>query len=234
MNIELVGIPGVGKSYLCRSVEFQLQSEKDRGAVSPLPLTTPWMKAPYAGHVTNTVRKIVGATVFACCHPRTTRSLQKLVFGQGQKIQRNRTTKFINLLSEMQRLHAAGAKRSLMTEQGVLQGVWSLEMLASTTICEQLMELIIPWLPDAIVVVKAETSQLEQQLAFRELGQSTFDQLRGRKLSLAIRRGEENMARILELWARLKPEGRRLDFHNEPDNDAAILFSWLSTQVRGS
>ncbi|MFK7861603.1 MAG: hypothetical protein AB8B64_22505 [Granulosicoccus sp.] len=231
MNIELVGIPGVGKSYLCRSVEEKILEQKAHPESGSLPLTTPWLASPHSSRLSGTLRKVARASAFASLHPAIVSRLFKVVFGNGQGFQKNRCTKYLNLLAEMQHLHDTNAPTSLLTEQGVLQGVWSLQMLTHETTYDQIMRLIIPWLPDAIVVVVAESSQHEKQLVFRELGQSTFDRLQGEKLYNAIEQGELNLARILELWTELRPDGKRLDFDNEPDNDARELFSWLSSQL---
>ncbi|MFK7994601.1 MAG: hypothetical protein AB8B87_10720 [Granulosicoccus sp.] len=232
MNFELVGIPGMGKSYLCRSVEEKILHEKALKKSGALPLTTPWLESSNPGRLLSTLRKLVRASTIACTHPATALKLFKVVFGNGQGFQKNRCTKYLNLMAEMQCLHKAGATTSLLTEQGVLQGVWSLEMLAETPVYDQIMRLIIPWLPDAIVVVEADSSQHKEQLTYRELGQSTFDQMRGEALSRAINQGEYNLIKILALWAELRPAGKRLNFNNEPDNDAQILFDWLSEQLR--
>ena len=232
MNIELVGIPGVGKSYLCRSVEAQLLGEIAHGENSPLPLTTPALVSPNEGKLANGGKKLARAIAFSCRHPAAAMRLRQLIFSDGQGIQRNRLTKYVNLLSEMRRMHSRKTATSLLTEQGVLQGIWSLEMLASGSICERLLQLTVPWLPDAIIVVQAERSQHEMQLAMRKLGQSNFDRLRGKQLSLAIERGEDNLNRIVALWSQLRPDGRRLIVNNEPERDAAFLYVWLSKQLR--
>lgn len=219
---------------MCRSVELRLREQQVSGNASPVPLATYRMESTGSGRVMNQGRKLTCGLVFVCCNPKVTMQLLKTVFGNGQGVQRNRLTKFVNLLAEMQRVHTASKAVSLMTEQGVLQGVWSLEMLASESVCKDIMELIVPWLPDAIVLVKAESSQLEKRLAFRKLGQSTFDQLRGAELTLAIKRGEDKLARIIDIWTSLKPGGRRLDFTNETDNDAGELYAWLVNQLAGN
>lgn len=231
MNIELVGIPGVGKSYLCRSIEGIILDDKRHNQRANLPLTTPRLAAPRAGNLSTTSGKLVRACTFACLHPATALRLFKIVFASRHDIQKNRCTKYLNLLAEMQHLHNPNETTSLLTEQGVLQGVWSLEMLARQPVYEQIMRLINPWLPDAIVLVVAESSQHKKQLVYRELGQSMFDRLQGDKLSDAIEQGEHNLKKIVELWCELRPDGERLNFINEPDTDAKKLFSWLSSQL---
>jgi len=232
MNIELVGIPGVGKSYLCRSIEEKILDEKQHNKNNELPMTTSWLAAPHSGRLSINVRKLIRALTFTCLHPSTTVKLFKVVFSSRQDLQINRCTKYLNLLGEMQHLHGSNAATSLLTEQGVLQGVWSLEMLARQSIHDQIMRLIVPWLPDAIVFVAAESSQHKKQLVYRELGQSMFDRLQGEELAEAIEQGEYNLTRILELWSELRPDGERLDFINEPGTDASTLFNWLASRVR--
>ena len=230
-NFELVGIPGVGKSYLCRSIEAHLLDGKVHEEKVPLPLTTPALVSPNDAWLVNIGKKLARASAFSCQHPLTAVRLWRLIFGDGQGIRRNRATKYVNLLSEMQRIRTRQAASSLLTEQGVLQGIWSLEMLALDSICEMLMQLTRPWLPDAIIVVRAARTQHKTQLAMRKLGKSNFDQLRGRQLSQAIDQGEDSLEKILALWSQLKPDGRRLDVNNEPERDAALLYAWLAKQL---
>ena len=231
VNIEFVGIPGVGKSYLCRSIEAHLLDDRVHEGKAPLPLITPALVSPNDAWLANVGKKLARALAFSCRHPLTAVRLWRSIFGHGEEIERNRATKYINLLSELQRMHTRKATCSLLTEQGVLQAIWSLEMLALGSICETLMQLTLPWLPDAIIVVRASRTQHEKQIARRKLGKSNFDQLRGRQLSLAIDRGEDSLEKILALWSTLIPDGRRLDIDNEPERDAALLYAWLAKQL---
>ena len=72
---------------------------------------------------------------------------------------------------------------------------------------------------------------MKKQLVSRKMGQSAFDRLRGRKLSQAIELGEHNLKKILAVWSEFKPDGRRLDFTNEPGSNVDDLYQWLSVQL---
>ena len=174
MNIELVGMPGVGKSYVCRSVEAVLLQEKARLKNTSLPLTSSRLISPNTTWWSDSVKKVARAFAFICSHPLTAFRLLRLILGNGQGFQRNRTTKYVNLLSEMQRLHPAHAQSSLLTDQGVLQAIWSLEMLASSTIYQGIMQLTKPWLPDVIILILAESSQHEKTTGITKNGSKCF------------------------------------------------------------
>lgn len=226
MIIELVGTPGVGKSYLCRAIEEQIKREPDS-----LALTTPVFDNPVKRMLPNNLRKVWRAGVFIMRNPVTALSLYREVFKGRGALKFARCTKFVNLLSELQRNDAADRSNSLMTDQGVLQGIWSLEMMAKESLYQRIMQISTKWLPDVVILVEADLTQNRQQLERRTRGKSTFDRMRGEELLEAIERGELNRDEILSRWAKLVPDGQRLDYTNQTGSDTRIVFDWLVARL---
>ena len=227
MNIELVGMPGVGKSYICRDIEERIERSPD-----PLTLTTPVFDRLYLRLLPDSIRKVCRAGMFLMHNPRTVNNLYQEVFKGKGSLCVARSTKFINLLSECQRSHAANKSNSLMTDQGVLQGIWSLEMLAEESLHQRLMQIAIPWLPDVVILVDADSSQNKQQLEHRKNGKSRFDRMQGEELRMAMELGKLKRDDILAQWGEMVPHGHRLDFMNQPGSDAQLLFDWLTDRLR--
>jgi hypothetical protein len=225
--IELVGTPGVGKSYLCRAIEEHIKRE-----LNPLSLTTPVFDKPYKRLWPNTLRKVWRAGLFTLRNPGATQQLWHVVFQGWKSLQPARCKKFVNLLSEFQRSYAADRSHSLLTEQGVLQGIWSLEMIADETVYERIMRISARWLPDAVILVVADQNQNRRQLKHRTRGRSAFDRLRGEELMQAMERGNTARNAILSLWGELVPRGNRLDFQNQPGSDTHYVFDWLASHLR--
>lgn len=227
VNIELVGLPGVGKSYLCRSIESRIRAETAAPA-----LNTPQLNMPEIRPLFGSAAKLWRAWVFSMAHPVVAGRLFSSVIPQWTDLQRNRCSKLVNLLSEMQRSNSAPSSHSLMTEQGVLQGIWSLEMLSESSLYSDIMHHCIRWLPDVVIVIDAELVQHEKQLTHRKMGKSGFDRLHGAELRRAIERGDEKLDHILSLWTELMPECHRLDFDNRTGRDAKFLYDWLADLLR--
>lgn len=227
MIIELVGTPGVGKSYLCRAIEVHITRE-----LNPLALTTPVFDRPFKRLLPNTLRKLVRACLFCVRNPATTWRLQHVIFKGWRGYRFGRCKKFVNLLSEFQRSNAADTSNSLMTEQGVLQAIWSLEMMAEISIYQQVMELCMNWLPDAVILVEADLTQNRRQLKQRKRGKSAFDRLSGEELVNAIERGNQTRDKILSMWMELMPDAHRLDYTNTPEGDTRYVFDWLVARLR--
>ena len=227
MNIELVGMPGVGKSYICRDIEERIDRSPD-----PLALTTPVFDRLYLRILPDSIRKVWRAGMFLIHNPRTVANLYREVFKGKGSLCIARCTKFVNLLSECQRSQAAHKSKPLMTDQGVLQGIWSLEMLAEESLQQRLMQISSPWLPDVVILVDADPSQNKQQLKHRKNGKSRFDRMQGEELRTAMELGKLKRDDILALWGEMVPKGHRLDFMNQPGSDARLVFDWLTDRLR--
>ena len=217
----------MGKSFLCRAMEKQIKRE-----LNPFALTTPVIDKPYKRILPDTFRKLWRAGIFLMRNPTISWALLREVFRGRDSVRISRCKKFINLLSEFQRSYVADRSNSLMTEQGVLQAIWSLEMLADESVYERVMRRSTRWLPDAVILVEAELTQNRDQLERRKGGRSAFDRLHGEELSKAIERGNLKRHQILSLWAELVPDGHRLDFKNYPGRDTKFVFDWLVAHLR--
>lgn len=222
-----MGTPGVGKSYICRVIEKKIIRQPD-----PLALTTPGLDKSFRQMFPDNVLKTGRAGYFFMRNPSTTWRLGREVFRGKGSLRIGRCTKFVNLLSECQRTQAADRSNSLLTEQGVLQGIWSLEMMAEVSVHRHLMEISIRWLPDAVILVDAEPTQNKHQLQHRQRGQSTFDRLHDEELAQAIERGNLIRDEIVTLWAELVPNGHYLYYKNQPQGDVHHVFDWLDAHVR--
>jgi hypothetical protein len=203
-----------------------------RAEITSPALTTPQLKSPEGRELSNSLAKLWRAGVFSIENPALVGRLTRTVIRQRTDLRRNNCSKLVNLLSEMKRSDSASSSQSLITEQGVLQGIWSLEMLSQHSVHEELMRHCVDWLPDVVVVVDAERKQYEEQLTRRKTGKSGFDRLKGAELKRAIERGDEKLDQILSLWADLIPDCRRLDFDNRTGNDAKHVYDWLADLSR--
>ena len=227
MVVELVGLPGVGKSFLCRSLKDVYAGEGHvpvRIAVeseAALPFRAP---RALGG-------KLWRAARFAAVHVGTTgRLVLAIRSGEGilGLLRCGRPSKLVNLLSEADRSARASPSEIRISEQGVLQAVWSLEMRSGQPLHAELVRLLARWLPEVVVLVEADRAEYESRLRRRERGRSHFDRLGSERLPEAIERGLRGTREILEVWALHVPGAERLDFWNGGDARAEDIAEWVN------
>lgn len=216
----------MGKSYICRAIEEQIKVE-----LNPVALTTPVFDKRIIRMLPDTLRKIMRAGLFFARNPATTLNLYYEIFKGKSAPQIGSRKKFVNLLSELQRSSGVDKSISLMTDQGVLQGIWSLEMLADESVYRRLMQISVRWLPDAVILVEADMRQNKQQIEHRTQGRSSFDRLQGEELLEAIERGNQSRDKLLSHWTELVPAGHYLNYRNNPGSDTRVIYDWLVARI---
>ena len=225
MIVELVGLPGVGKSFLSRCVERQLAVRRAGGT-----FFTTYTGETQSRFPLELTFKILRATRFVATHAVTGLALFAIVRSSRAGLRYRTLTKFVNLLAELDRASRTSPATVRVSEQGVLQAIWSLEMLTPESIHRPLMRESERWLPEAIVFVDLDRERHVRRLRQREKGRSRFDRLSDEELPGEMARGLLEMRAILLEWRRHLPDGARLDFSNDGDGeaDAASIVDWLA------
>lgn len=221
--VELVGLPGVGKSHLCRT----LRDRHVAGRGAPIRVLVE-VEPTKLGIVHGMTGKLWRASLFAAMHTGTAWKLVRVVDSRGGILRRGRPSKFVNLLSEAARSARVPRSEILISEQGVLQAVWSLQMRSDESVYAELLEPLSRWLPKRVVLVKIDRAEYESRLSRREGGRSHFDQLEAERLPDAIERGVRHTHDILDGWARHVTDADRLDFWNDRSARADDIVEWLN------
>lgn len=197
-------------------VPVRIAAESEVALTSGVPLTL--------------VGKLWRAARFAAAHAGTTGRLALAICndeGALGLLRHGRPSKFVNLLSEADRSERVPPSEIRVSEQGVLQAIWSLEMRSGEPLHAELLHVLARWLPEAVVLVEADRAEYESRLRGRERGRSHFDRLGDERLPEAIERGMRGMRAILELWALHVPDADRLDFWNGGDARARDIAEWI-------
>ena len=229
MIVEFVGLPGVGKSYLCRSLEDVYAARVSTPVRVLVERDTAGL-----GALRRQLEKLWRAARFAAAHPGTTGRLARAVGPVGRMIHRGRLSKLVNLLAEVHRSSRGSRSTTWISEQGVLQAVWSLEMRCDDSVHTALIETLAPWLPDRVVFVASERPEHESRLRGRERGRSHFDRLAVDRLPEAIERGSRHAREILETWTRHVPRADRLDFRNDGPVRGDDIVDWVDGRRGGT
>ncbi len=207
MKVELIGLPGAGKSHLCSNVA----SLAERRGVAGLSVE---QVDDMRSRVGMRVAKAGRAVGFSCLHPLVSLRLGRLVLASGQTSLGGLLTKGVHLLSELKRF---GRRRPgvMVCDQGVVQAIWSIGFRASRPVVGQLLREAEPWLPETLVVVDAARARHLEQLTTRRNGHSLFDRLPPDELDAAIDRGAALLSELVDGWQQLLPDGACYRFTGE-------------------
>lgn len=219
MIVELVGMPGAGKSYLCSCVAA---AAVERG-IDSLETTPPVDDQSMAK-----VRfgKISRAAAFALLHPLLSVRLGLIVVLSGQSSFSGMFTKGINLLSELKRFGSRG-RGIRLSDQGVVQAVWSIGFRAKKPVAEKLLNAVQRWLPGTLVVIEVDRGSNIEQLATRENGHSLFDRLPADELKDAMDRGSAFLAELIGYWGELVPAGQLIRYPEDCGSGSDDLLDLL-------
>jgi len=215
--VELVGLPGVGKSFLCRSLEDVYASTDGVRVIVESETTA----------IGILVAKLWRAMRFATMHASITLKLVRTLRTRCPILHGGRLSKLVNLLSEADRSVCAGPLETMISEQGVLQAIWSLEMRSDESVHAELLAVLKRWLPDHVVFVRVERQEHETRLRRRENGKSQFDRLAPDRLPEAIECGLRRTDEILDVWASRVHGAERLDFHNDRGARVGDIVGWV-------
>ena len=221
MRFEYFGLPGVGKSYLCRELKEYLTHSGTHA------ITVNDIIEDHSYLLLN-LKKIINAALFFICHPKVALCCIRISKQHGVRSTKQLVTKLINLLSELQR--AKKTRRYRVTEQGVLQAVWSLELLSTGQLAEDLLLTLAKWLPEGVILVEPPNDQLYmEQLVGRENGQSRFDAMDQTEVSDSLQEAREAIIRIMEIVQSIGVGARVLKLINDHQLDVADTAQWLHT-----
>lgn len=208
MTVEFVGAPAVGKSYLHGHLARLTGVDAHDREVAPVD------EQPRA---VVQRRKVRDAVFFTVRHPRTTASLTGVVRRSRQKQAREGVTKLVNLLAE---LHRAGSGSDLrISEQGVLQAIWSLGLRASKSPTQTLLQHCRPWLPHTALLVTVDRDEVARRLGDRDAGRSRLDGAPAHVVDLELARGDQLMEQLLTLWEGLDADHRVIELTNARNAD---------------
>jgi hypothetical protein len=217
MTFEFVGMPGVGKSRLCGQLDECLKSTRDLQIAVRASADQRSVFAQKAGNLLRAQR-------FAILHPKVAIHATRWLLVKGQISFREFVSKSVNLFSELD--IADHAEGSLVSDQAVLQAMWSLRLRSrSAENWQELLRMLSPWLPSAVVYVVVEREENIRRLADRKDGRSLFDFLPANKLEAELDRGSELLNSLLDEWRALGGSGRELRILNERDCDVQAKAS---------
>jgi len=217
-NIEFVGLPGTGKSWLCE--EFPTHQYNGH-FLSRMPVDK-------IGSITRNISKIVNGLAF--CFTNFTLSRKLYGISKQCELACASTTykKWFNLLTEMRRAEVSMRSRHPcvvcgrtekmhLVEQGVVQAIWSLATYAEDEVINHLVSAVGSWLPDIVVLVDTPTKETNYRLLrSRENGQSRFDSLSISELRDSAEAGAALLETILDRWIEAKKGGLFVFYINNP------------------
>ena len=168
--IEFVGLPGVGKSTLCRSVAAELET---RGANVHEPI--------YERNTYSTIRRIASKARFAShgliANPKTTLRTTQHVRQTDQQSPSDSIRVLFNLYYVMGVTNTFQPRASVtLLDQGVFQARWSVSLQSKQPITEAIKTVEIPphLTPDLVVFVEATDTTIASRLINRTDGDTRF------------------------------------------------------------
>ena len=229
MIVEFIGLPGVGKSYLCSNLKKILGQDDnaDEYYVSrPVDSVPKWKAFP---------EKLLFAALFSVSSPRRATQIVQITRKGMLGNSRSVIPKIVNLLFELYR-NQINKERFYIGEQGVLQAVWSLTLRINPRLLDELIELVDPWLPDVVIFVKADDQVHIRRLYERSNGRSYYDKMEPNELTKEISSGRDLLYKIVEIWRQKSPPSAKLfDIINETDSANQSLhpiLNFIPTQIQ--
>ena len=215
--VEFVGVAGAGKTFLCGRLADMVE---ERG------LADIRIVAHRENELTPKIRlsKLLRALSFSVGHGVIVARLVQVVRRSGQDSLGESIRKTINLLSELGRSNRRG-EGLLLSDQGVVQAIWSLAFRAEQDVVVELLSIVEPWLPERLVVVEVDRSRHLEQLRSRKHGHSRLDQVAPVELSGEIDRGTRLLSQIVGHWRELAPVGHYIRYPEDCDCDPERLLT---------
>jgi len=220
VNVELIGLPGTGKSYVCHQLS-DLVSQNEYIVTG--------------NRVDNQMRlvslglKTYHALIFVLPNPRKAIHITKTVFQTTQRSRIQKVTKLINLLSELGRSQKTKINQLMISEQGVLQAIWSLQLHASQSIFHDLLVVCKDWLPSAAIMVRSPSTEVNcLRLRSRVNGQSRFDRMNLEELTAELERGERLWQDVKQDLDSVSPQLEWVEFINSEKDSSRSLAEWIS------
>lgn len=223
MRYEYFGLPGTGKSYLCRElIQYFASTGTDTITVRNI--------IDDQSYLIFNLNKLRYASIFLLTHRKTVWRVLGITAKQRQKSKRQQIPKLINLFAELQKSETE--KGHVVIEQGILQAVWSLEMQSESSIANELMDEVLHWLPTRVVLVVPPDKRFYlRQLSTRDQGQSHFDALSEAEIHQKWSVANEAIQTILELIASKKGDSKVLKLVNNHHLDVANTGKWISDEA---
>lgn len=202
MIVEFVGLPGTGKTSLCRAVALLLRQ-------AGLPVTEPMQVVSGSPHrAVRTLRKLGVVLPEVLRSPRKALAVGRVIATTGQRSRADFLAQWFNweLVTGLQR-RCRGRCGIHLFDQGAIQALWSIRFGASRGTLE-LLAGALPLegsVPDRVVAVRSGLARIEERLVDRQGAESRIErehlQLRAlwpRIVSLF----EENLALVRSLSSR--------------------------------
>tara|TARA_R110002096_G_scaffold4493_4_gene20779 strand:+ start:9082 stop:9804 length:723 start_codon:yes stop_codon:yes gene_type:complete len=220
MTIEFIGLPGVGKSYICRRLFEVCEPPGGAEAIHVAPA------AEDQRRVAHLAAKLHRATLFLLRHPLVTGRILHCVGRSAQKSSLEAVFKAVNLLSELQAVDRTQGVSVI--DQGVLQAIWSVLLRGRNCQDERrFLELVRPWLPSVVIFVVAEREENIRRLRTRLNGQSRIDGLPAGEIEAELIRGTNLLEQIFKEWKEVVSDGRELRVVNQGDFSPSMVASLL-------
>jgi len=230
LSVELIGMPGSGKSTLSRRVAARLQAAGITVAQPSHDLAhgiARWRRL--AGKSRHVARELIGHpadALRAVCAVRSTRQRRT---GDVFKMTFNWL-----LVSRLLRRRPA-AREVHLHDQGVLQALWSIGFGGAPGAAGRMarrMEGRVP-LPDVVVIVRASEGTVARRLAGRTDRDSRLDAASGDRA--ALRLAADLLAEVLgvlEGWRRRPGGPRVIELDNETDESLETAAAGLAADVQ--
>lgn len=227
MNIEFFGLPGSGKSYLCRElINYYAQHSAGKVKVEVAPLIEDQPIGLF------NMAKYVCALLFLLTRTRYSLLALSIIFRMKPVSRRRQITKTINILSELRRIDSSSTAVPIVIEQGLLQAIWSLEMLNTLPVADSLMRTLSLWLPLTVIVIEIPNRELYlERLSNRKGGQSYFDRLSREQVIAELESGDNVIQQILALLILYQPEANIVRLANDQYHGPMRIAACIDREV---
>ncbi|MCA0144864.1 AAA family ATPase [Blastococcus sp. LR1] len=222
--VELVGIPGAGKSRLAQALTADLAA---RGIVTRQP------QAPFGPSVPTTRRLARKASVAGAAAVRSPVTTSRVLRGaaRGQHGLGNLAGRLVQWLVAQGVLASAPRDEVCVLDEGPVQALWSMGLRGDVGPVLAALEDPAAWRsPDLLVVVEVPPELALARLAARPSRHSRTQQLPvGEQLS-ELQRGADLVDRLAQWWAGSAPDAREV-LHVSGAGDAGAGYPELLDRI---
>ena len=227
MIIEMLGLPGAGKSTLSRLIAQRLAF----AGIVVVEETYP--RDHQRGRLRRAVEKLFRALLFCVREPNRAMSAVVLIGSSRQATIFDWVGSLVNFLY-LGEIYRRSTDRSdvVLLDQGVAQAAWSVGFAARNQgwVGSDDMNRLLTVRPDLVVVVHASSELILARLSQRATGASRLERKAAGRAD-ALKRGQEQMDAILELLRARQIE--LVDLDNGGDTPSAIAADHVAASALG-
>ncbi|HSR23707.1 MAG TPA: ATP-binding protein [Candidatus Eisenbacteria bacterium] len=191
--VELVGLPGSGKSYLAHQLVLAMQRRNAPVRVADAPVSAA------APRTVRAARKAAHSAREVLRHPRRSGRIVPCI-ASSQRGGGDALALAVQWLVTQRLLAAARAASGLhLFEEGVLQTLWSIGLRGRLEPVLGMLAGDVQW-PDLVVAVEPPLPLVQERLAARQSRHSRVQQLTAGEQAEALRTGNDLLHELLGWW----------------------------------